>query len=428
MARILTPAQQRGCSSKIHRSGRAGAENGQPGECQPRSRRLPKIAVTLRSAGAKQGVDVALEGESLLVIPGNYPAFTIDGKSVQVFVRGAGKAIISGKVRVKNLAAAQFVVLSRLEVRGAGGFPSGEPALDVSNVSGHLRVQDSNFKGQTITNSTYGGTFFTGAGVRIDASLNVVFSACSIEGGNSSWNPGEWVIDGGSGLDSVNSSIALYDCQVHGGDGSWECVPRGGDGGAGYRGSSFGLFAAGTTLSGGTGGGGDYVGWNPGGKGGNGLLIDAGQAHLLEDTPVAGPGGWPDFPVSGAIVALNGSVIDSMLGTRRKISLTSVNMDDASVPITITGQPGDSVFLIQARKPSFVFKKPLHGTWMVPSPYFSSSQPAGTIGSTGTLVIQRTFDIPDGTLAARLHWLQAICVDTTGQATLTGPAHVLSLE
>ena len=47
---------------------------------------------------------------------------------------------------------------------------------------------------------------------------------------------------------------------------------------------------------------------------------------------------------------------------------------------------------------------------------------------TDDTVLNRTFDIPDGTVAARLFWLQAICVDAAGQPTLTGPAHVLSLE
>ncbi len=378
----------------------------------------------------QQGIDAALEGESLLVIPGHYASFTIDAKSVQVFVRGTGEAIITGEVSVKNLAPAQFVVLSRLKVTGQYVSPNSEPALDITGITGHVRVQDSTFNGHGAL--SFGPTLVTGMAVRLTSSLNVVFSTCTIAAGFSQVSAGDPPIDGGTALDSVNSSIAMYDCSIIGGRGSEETNPRGGNGGTAYHGLSYGLFAAGCIFKGGLGGGGDYIGCNAGGIGADALVIDAGQAHLLDNTFFAGGGGWsscgPYSPSGQTIVAQNGAVIDSISGTRRQISLTSVNMDTTSVPITITGQPGDSVFLIIARRPSFLFKKPLHGTWMVPSPFLTTAIPMGTIGAGGTLVLNHTFDIPNGTMAAKLYWLQAICIDTNGQTTLTGPAHVLSLE
>ncbi|HTF91348.1 MAG TPA: hypothetical protein VK843_23255 [Planctomycetota bacterium] len=376
-------------------------------------------------ATIQAGVDAALEGESLLVVPGTYASFTIDAKSVQVFVRGTGVATITGKVIVKNLGAAQYSVLSRLKVTGTLLSSGPQIALEILNSTGHVRVQDSSFQGAR-AGDPYS---FTGEGARVQSSLNVVFSACTIEGGNALWQPGEPFVDGGPGLRSSSSSIATYDCTIRGGDGSVDGAPRGGNGGRGYDGLSYGILAAGCTFVGGNGGAGDYIGYNPGGVGGDALVIDAGQAHLLDNTYFGGAGGWPNFPPpGGTIVPLNGSVVDQLPGTKRRISLTSVNMDDDVVPITIAGQPGDTVYLMLGRRPSFVFKKLLNGTWMIPTPFLSSSQPVGTIGPGGTLVVNRTFDIPDSTVAARLCWLQAMCVDTSGQPTLTGPAHVLSLE
>lgn len=54
--------------------------------------------------------------------------------------------------------------------------------------------------------------------------------------------------------------------------------------------------------------------------------------------------------------------------------------------------------------------------------------PAGTIGAGSTLVIHPTFDIPDRPVAASLFPPQAICVDTSGQATPWAPVQVQLLE
>lgn len=382
-------------------------------------------------ATIQAGVDAALEGESLLVVAGTYAPFTIDGKSVQVFVTGAGLATISGTVSVKNIAATQFVVLTSLKVTSVIAGQNVKPALDISNVTGHVRVQDSIFKGHTgVVDSV---PLITGQGVRVSSSINVVLSSCSLAGGLNGYVFGADAIDGGPALQSVNSSLAMYDCTMRGGDGSYESAPRGGNGGPACSVVGYGLFASGCSYQGGYGGGGDYVACLPGGQGGDGLVVDAAQAHLLACTTNAGGGGPngcggnPSGP-GAPIVALNGAVVDSMLGAGRRIAAAPITSDDLSVPITINGQPGDAVYLLVARRPSFVFKKLYKGTWMVPTPYFASALPAGTVGPNGTLVVQRTFDIPDGTVQARLFWLQALCVDVAGQTTLTGPAHVLSLE
>jgi len=375
----------------------------------------------------QSAVDAALEGESLLVTPGEYRPFTIDGKSVRVLVTSGGEAAISGGVTVKNIAAPQHVVLSRLNVTGGFSGPQLLPALEIANIDGHVRVQDSVFVGC----STSGNHAITGAGARVESSHNVVFSACTIEAGRSLFSTASAPTDGGNGVDAITSSIALYDCTIRGGSGSSGSLPSCGKGGAAYLALGNGLFAHGTSFEGGDGGR-DFSGCAPGGAGGDALVLDLAQAHLLDDVFLPGAGGSSHCGAFGtdgtSIVTLNGAVIDSILGTRRRILAPTITSDDTSVRITIFGQPGDTVFLMVARRPSFLFKKPLHGAWMLPMPSFSNGLAAGTIGANGELTLQRTFDIADGSEVARMTWLQALCVDTSGYPTLTGPAHVLSLE
>jgi len=374
------------------------------------------------------GIDAALEGESLLVTPGVYAPFTIDGKSVQVIGMGSGWVKITGQVLVKNIGPAQRVVMTQLLLTGIAVSPTQRPALEIRDVTGNVRVEASFIEGAP-GNQLAG---VSGGGVRLVSALNIVFSSCTIEAGYGGYSGGEAPIHGGIGLESINSSSALYDCLIEGGPGSDEGSPQGGNGGAAYSGLSYGLFASGCAFQGGSGGGGDYIGCIPGGVGGDALVMNAGQAHLLANTYVAGAGGWslcgPISPPGQTIVALNGALIDQLSGSSRKLSAPSITPDDEAVPITISGQPGDTVYLMLARRPSFLFKKPLKGCWMIPTPMFSSALAAGTIGASGTLVVDRKLDIVDGSAAARMVWLQAMCVDGAGQATLTGPEQVLSVD
>src|SRR5690349_16883054 len=124
---------------------------------------------TLQSA-----VDAALEGESLIVAPGPYASFTIDGKSVHVVVTGSGHATITGKVTVKNLGATQRVLLSGLDVTGSWTAYSGQPALEILSAGGNVRVERSDFEGSET---------FPSPGAKVTSSFAVVFSDCTIEGG-----------------------------------------------------------------------------------------------------------------------------------------------------------------------------------------------------------------------------------------------------
>ena len=56
---------------------------------------------------------VALDGDALLVKPGNYTGFTVDAQSVSIVADGPG-ALVQGLMVVQNLGANQRVVLQGL--------------------------------------------------------------------------------------------------------------------------------------------------------------------------------------------------------------------------------------------------------------------------------------------------------------------------
>jgi len=371
----------------------------------------------------QDGVNAALEGESLLVVPGPYAPFVIDGKSVHVFSHGAAQATITGQVIVRNLALGQSVLLHGLDVTST--LHNTVVTLDVANVQGHLRVQRCGFFGSY----EYGDP---NPGVRVTNSVNVVFSDCTLLGGNGASAPSFFPFDGGPGLESTFSAVAAYGTLVRGGTGSTTTDPRGGHGGSGYSGRDLGLFASGCIFQGGNGGDGDWPPNTVGGTGGTAFVIDSAQGFLLDCATLPGTGGLGgtgiQAPAGATVQQLNGAITHVLPGSARRLSAAAVTSDDVSVGITVQGQPGDIVYLVMARRPAFTVQISAGGVWMVPQPAFTSALPLGTVGPSGTLVVQRSFGIPDGTVAARLFWLQAICVDPAGQRTLTGPAHVLSLE
>jgi hypothetical protein len=102
----------------------AGLQTAQAGNVRIAERPQLGPFTTLQAA-----IDAAAEGESLLVTPDTYASFTIDGKSVNLFVTGSGEATLFGDVVVKNLAAGQSVVLTRLHVTGGESFPVPGAAL-----------------------------------------------------------------------------------------------------------------------------------------------------------------------------------------------------------------------------------------------------------------------------------------------------------
>src|SRR5688572_15695587 len=92
--------------------------------------------ITVGPAGAhaaiQPAVDAALDGDTVLVAPGTYAGFTVDGKHLQV-VAASSPVTVNGTVVLRNVAAGGSATLA--------GFVF--PFLQLTTCAGSLRIQAS---------------------------------------------------------------------------------------------------------------------------------------------------------------------------------------------------------------------------------------------------------------------------------------------
>jgi hypothetical protein len=366
-------------------------------------------------------VDAAPEGALLLVEAGSYGAATIDGKSLSIVAMPTSGTKSGAALTVKNLAAHQVVVVSGLYVAST----TSSPGVTLTGNLGHVRLQ-----GCTISGGK--GSFMNPAhaGVRVQDCLKVVLSACTLYGGSPGYLSGLSPVAGGHGLQAIQSAVALYDCTLFGGNGSHEGSPMGGEGGDGCNLTGWGIFASGTSFSGGSGGGGDYIGCTTGGTGGDGLQLANAQAVLLDETLQAGGGGWSpcnQFGASGSVIESVGGIVTELGGESRKLSGAVLSSDGKSVALTLAGEPGDQLFLLTGFAPAYVFR-PALGVWAVKPPVHVPAVPVGVVGPSGSLsVVVPTAQLPTG-LGHGTEFLQGLVRDAADQAFLTGPLQVELLD
>jgi hypothetical protein len=288
-----------------------------------------------------------------------------------------------------------------------------------------VRVQSCVLTGSRYTNSF---NWLVGSGVSVANCARVMFTQSTLTGRDHGFNSGYAPVAGGDGLVAVDSAVAIYDCTLRGGKGSEESYPAGGKGGAGCRATNFGVFVSGSTLRAGNGGGGDYIGCTAAGDGGDALVLDGAQAQLLDEvlTPGLGNGFYTCTPGNnGQAIASNGGVVSQLAGARRKASAVAQTTDNSILYLTITGQPGDRVWLMRSKKLAFLYQVALHGVLALPKPPSSTLEYLGVIEPTGTLLAPYAIGDVVGPEAGWIWNLQVLCVDPTRQQYLSGALHVL---
>lgn len=376
-------------------------------------------------AAIQDAVNAASDFDVLLVHPDTYDAgFTIDDKALTLIATGV--VHVQQRCAVRNLGALRRVALVGIKITGKP-LSVQTAALKLENNAGHVRIQGCNFVGGSQGAST--PAIPAPHGVWAVNCSRVVLSQSTSLGMQVGTNIGGNSAPGGDGLNAVDSSVALYDCTLTGGRGSGATLP-GGKGGAGCRVTNFGVFASGATLKGGNGGSGDAGFCGNGGAGGDALVVNGAQAQLLELTLVAGAAGPPDLcgywppPVPGQQVVSNGGVVTYLAGAARKLTAPPQVNDNAPIPFTITGQPGDSAWLVVARAPRFLYQPALNGVLTVPMPTLSVV-PLGTIGSSGTLNIALPVRDGESSQGGWVRYVQGLCVDTAQNSFLTSPLVLL---
>jgi len=375
-------------------------------------------------------ITAALDGDVLLVRTGSYPGFTLDNRRLSVIADAGGLPKVAGTVFVRNTGAAGIVLLAGLEiVPPQSSIPL--KGLDFANNAGHVRVQNCTVRGCAGVEAP-GQSSDGGDAASILNSSKVAFVGCSLIGGMGGGVP--FFVDfggkGGQGVVTQGSSIAFYDCQVQGGVGGAAdyiySYMRAGDGGDGCRVLDFGILASGCQFKGGMGGSGASI---PG-DGGDGLVVNAGQAQLIGNTYTAGIGGGAYSGYFGAsgLPQSGAGVFHTFPGVARKLSGPSLAAENATMQINVSGAAGDRVWLLQTAQPEFVYLSSYAGMRLISLLSSFTVRPDVVLPPSGTASVQvRTHRIGAGIPQVTQYW-QCLVENTSGQLRLGSPLHVAVLN
>jgi hypothetical protein len=334
--------------------------------------------------------------------------------------------IVSGTVQVANVALSRDVVLAGLRVNGSGH------GLLLLNDAGSVRVQ-----GCALNGNDFGGISLYGA--QVVGCDDVAFSSCVLQGAlDAQWS--------GAGLSMTGSHTAVYDSVLRGGqgfDGDCYLADDGGDGGAGAIAIDSFLFASGSTFSGGNGGDAAYGGcssFDDGGDVAPGLYLQGSgtAANVLQCTFTGGYGGMFSCTLGGCgqsgqralpIYVPFGASLTMLLGTSRKLVAPRVVRESpATVPLTIHGVAGDTVFLIISRQASFKYVPGQAGVLQSPQSPPPVILNLGVIPPGGVLNLSiPSFDLGAG-VQSRTYFLQTLHRMPNGQRVLGSPGSLVIVD
>jgi len=159
-------------------------------------------------------VDVALEGDTILVRDGFYVGFTIDGKSLSVVADGPNVVAVQSTslnsappaISVLNLVDGQEVVVRGLRTNFG---------VSVVNCDGAVWFDGLFVVGASLTS---GCQFTSNPGADVESSTRVTFTRCTLVGEMGNANA-FWFAGSAAGVCAVSSTLQLFDCSITGGDG-----------------------------------------------------------------------------------------------------------------------------------------------------------------------------------------------------------------
>jgi hypothetical protein len=260
----------------------------------------PNVNFTTISAA----IAAASDGDVILVRPGNYAGFTVDGKSLAIVGDGRGPATITSTATVQNIPSAKRVLLQGLV------FAFNTADLTIANNQGPILVEDCN------------GIFRC----QVQDTASAVLTRSGI-----------------TSLSVWASQLTLYEANVSGG-----LIVNSGR-----------VLLVGSVVSGSAGAPGVVIPpsfCTNGGAGGPGIQFGSASAQVfLLSTGVSGGAGGPGatppfgFPCSAGAPgpAFSGgtpTILSSVAPWRTYISLSPV-LERQSVPVTFGGEEGDTAVL-----------------------------------------------------------------------------------
>jgi hypothetical protein len=374
-------------------------------------------------------IAAAEDGDTVLVRPGTYAAFTLDGKGLVITADVTGFPKITGTLTVRNVPTGSAVVVRGLETVPDSAVDLG---LLVEDCAGPVWVEKCKLRGSYSMRPD---------AARVLQSAHVSFARCGLYGapgfatGSAGW-------PGGCGVRAEGSGVVLYDCEAFAGDGLWG-DDIGGEGGHGIHlanGST--AFAAGCLLDAGDGGGADddpdlftgetICGYC--GHGGSGvILLDAASsATLLDNVYLPGQGGistsaegCPDGPPGQAITNYSSDAVVQLAGEARAFRLGSPRHEGEATTLSFTAEPGDLAFALASGAHGWAILPAFSGALLLDPALVAL--PMGTVPASGFL--QSALAVPemaDPTKLANTILVQSLFV-TPALDVLLGPNSALTI-
>ena len=395
----------------------------------------PTGGIGVDATTVQGAVDLAADGDTVLVYNGVYDPFTVDGKALDVIARG-GNVILQFKtfggaavefseptIVVRNLSGDQQVLLQ--------GFRTNFGVL-VEDCAGPVWFDQLIVQG-AISNAQCTTTPVHGAEVR--DSQNVTFTNSQLigeDGSSSTWNP---LAAGSGALVRGNSSARFYGCTIDGGPGSdvnWNGPAQ--DGGPGLHLDDGEVLIVGCTIVGGPGGlGAGPVCTGPHQLGGPGVLFDTGGGTLSSAASTA-VGGFADL--SSLCPGSNGPAGPAISGSGTILPLPGFFHDvTANNPIRggntltfqVTGQPGEVPLLLLSSTHDPLDLPNLSGALLIGLPLVDTFVlPALDASGAGSLAIA----VPNvgATVGAVSYYTQSCFLDPAGPIWLGGGTTVTLLD
>jgi len=385
-------------------------------------------------------VDAAVDGESVLVRPGNYAGFAIVGKDVDVVADGGPVAVAGFELR--NLPSGGALVVRGLQSTGVAG--AGASIIDCA---GDVVVEACTLVGADGDGAFASPNFDpSGApGAFVDGSTRVAFARTTLRGGDGDDYVPLAVLfgAGGDGLRAVGSFVALYSCTALGGDGGDvaddDAAWTGGAGGDGIELDAGFLFVSGGSATGGDGGRGgeDFNGFTgtyscgDGGPGGDGLRqsspsIGPVSVQLLAVVTNGGAGGPPYFGAPcangapGQPVDVNPTALLVLQQQFYRFRATSTVREGGTVDFVFGGEPGAFVVLGLATQPIFAPLAFLNGVLLIDTNALILLP--GLLDPAGALTVSLTANIALPALNGATIHAQPLFVSPLTQEFVLGPA------
>ncbi len=399
----------------------------------------------------QSAVSAAAPGDLVLVEPGEYQPFVIDGKGLQVRARLAGTAQVVrppssalAAVTVSNLAAGQSVTLEGLLVREMFQSPLvASTAVHVHHCDASVFLQDVQVEVFCYDTNTANPQV---AGLRVEHCLDVVLSRVAITGNPDCPNslPGSLgaVVSSPVGVWASDAKLAVYDSilstsrkapglLLQGADAFLtNSVAKGGDGWDGQMDTFFSSCVAEPTP------GGPGADLQPGIAGGSASTLE-----LLASELEGGAGGQGAGSAGGVgfecpaeadgpdLIDAPGSQVTTydLKALSTQFPLTS--SQGTLLAFQFSGIAGELVGMVISPAPGMITNSLLVQTLQLANPKFVLplgflADPSGS--GTGSLTSSETFHLPIG-FEALTFYVQSFAVTQGSQIVLGAPAHLAIL-